>query len=168
MKKALTIKNPWAYLVAAGIKDIENRSFKTNFRGTILIHSAKVNDKGSVHMANLLSEDQWKALPTINKIEVTVGEFNNSSIIGQVDIVDCIQDSKSIWAIPGQWHWVLKNAVMYAKPVTNVKGQLGIWNYKGELDYYVIDSWSHIAGGKHFSDNADTTIIIEKPNTKKL
>ena len=36
--KTLSIKNPWAYLVAFGVKDVENRSWKTDYRGELLIH----------------------------------------------------------------------------------------------------------------------------------
>lgn len=43
--KAITIKQPWASLIAAGLKDIENRTWKTNFRGRVLIHAAKVSVK---------------------------------------------------------------------------------------------------------------------------
>ena len=49
--KAITIKQPWASLIAAGLKDIENRTWKTNFRGRVLIHAAKVSVK-----------DGWSAL----------------------------------------------------------------------------------------------------------
>jgi hypothetical protein len=38
--KALTVKQPWASLIVEGIKNIENRTWKTNFRGRILIHAA--------------------------------------------------------------------------------------------------------------------------------
>ena len=37
--KALTIIQPWATLLAAGKKRIETRSWKTNYRGEILIHA---------------------------------------------------------------------------------------------------------------------------------
>ena len=37
---AITIKQPWAYLIAAGIKDIENRTWPTKFRGRVLVHAA--------------------------------------------------------------------------------------------------------------------------------
>ncbi len=30
--KALSIKNPWGYLIATGLKNVENRSWRTNFR----------------------------------------------------------------------------------------------------------------------------------------
>ena len=41
--KVLSVKQPWAYLLVSGIKDIENRPRRTHFRGRILIHaSAKI------------------------------------------------------------------------------------------------------------------------------
>lgn len=39
--KALTVKQPWAGLIIAGGKDIENRTWRTSYRGRVLIHAAK-------------------------------------------------------------------------------------------------------------------------------
>jgi len=38
--KVLSIRNPWAYLIAYGVKNIENRSWNTKYRGPLLIHSS--------------------------------------------------------------------------------------------------------------------------------
>lgn len=38
--KTITVKQPWASLIVEGIKDIENRTWKTNFRGRVLVHAA--------------------------------------------------------------------------------------------------------------------------------
>lgn len=47
--KALSIKQPWASLVAAGHKTVECRTWKTSYRGPILICSSKgdfeINDE---------------------------------------------------------------------------------------------------------------------------
>lgn len=43
--KAITIKQPWASLIVVGIKDVENRTWKTNFRGRVLIHASAKADK---------------------------------------------------------------------------------------------------------------------------
>ena len=43
--KVLTLKQPWATLVAEGIKRYEFRSWKTNYRGKILIHAGIGIDK---------------------------------------------------------------------------------------------------------------------------
>lgn len=39
--KALTLYQPWASLIACGVKTIETRSWATNYRGLIAIHAAK-------------------------------------------------------------------------------------------------------------------------------
>ena len=43
--KALTIKEPWATLIISGYKKYEFRSWKTNYRGKILIHAGKTLEK---------------------------------------------------------------------------------------------------------------------------
>ena len=39
-QRCLTVKNPWAYLIVRGIKDVENRTWKTNYRGNVFIHTS--------------------------------------------------------------------------------------------------------------------------------
>ena len=43
--KVLTIKQPWATLIAKGYKEYEFRTWKTKYRGDILIHAGKSIDK---------------------------------------------------------------------------------------------------------------------------
>lgn len=43
MTKALTLTQPWATLVALGIKRVETRTWSTDYRGQLLIHAAKGN-----------------------------------------------------------------------------------------------------------------------------
>jgi hypothetical protein len=47
--KTLSIRNPWAYLVAYGVKDVENRSWKTDYRGDFLIHCSGKPDDWPYH-----------------------------------------------------------------------------------------------------------------------
>ena len=42
--KAITIKQPFASLIAAGLKEYEFRTWKTNYRGELLIHAGKSID----------------------------------------------------------------------------------------------------------------------------
>lgn len=51
--KALSIRQPWAWLIVAGYKDIENRSWPTNFRGRVYIHASRKFDE--VGLAALIS-----------------------------------------------------------------------------------------------------------------
>lgn len=127
--KALSIKQPWASLIANGIKDIENRTWRTNFRGRIYIHASALK-KFNVQMTD---PQTTLSLPVIQlAIE---GKMPFGAIIGEVDIIDCVQNHSSIWAdhaAPGDkpiWNWVLANPVLYDKPIEKVKGALSLWEY---------------------------------------
>ena len=41
MIPALSIRQPWAWLIVNGFKDIENRDWPTNFRGRLLVHAGQ-------------------------------------------------------------------------------------------------------------------------------
>jgi len=106
--KALTIKQPWASLIMAGLKDVENRSKPTHFRGTIAVHAGQgVSAEGMAAHGDLL------------------GEYPAGAIIGTVDIIGCVQDSKSEWAMEGYYHWILANPRPCA-PVP-ASGALSFW-----------------------------------------
>ena len=107
----ITVKQPWAYLIAAGIKDIENRTWKCpqKYIGKrILIHaSAKPIDKFSQCLTKRqeidfknksnIPYDYNKNLWVYNHLEYACNHCNGS-IIGSVEIVDCVVNHTSIWA----------------------------------------------------------------------
>jgi hypothetical protein len=115
--KVLTVKNPWAYFIlygsAFGHKDVENRTWETKYRGPLLIHCSKSLD------ANFPREE----LPP----GVNWQDFNGR-IIGRVNLVDCVRNSKSLWAGKGMWHWVLRDPVPLKNPI-QARGSLGLWDY---------------------------------------
>jgi len=93
--KALSIKQPWASLIAHGIKDIENRTWKTHFRGRIYIHSS-AKDSGSLY--ELLNDKQIEAMSNHWTAAPPFPDRPLSAIIGEVDIIDCVMNHPSIWA----------------------------------------------------------------------
>lgn len=127
--KVLTLKQPWASLVAYGIKKYEFRTWKTNYRGKLLIHAGAGIDK-----------DEMKKY-------VDLGiNFPKSKITAIVDLVDCcLLDDELNKKI------ILENNIAYGNKIRtgyawklgNVKminidkkinGQLGLWNYDYEED----------------------------------
>lgn len=72
--KTLTIKQPFATLIVEGLKEYEFRTWKTNYRGEILIHAGKGVDK--------------KAM---KKYEYLGLEYPKGCIIGKATITDCIK-----------------------------------------------------------------------------
>ena len=120
--KTLTIKQPYAALIVNGYKKIEFRSWKTNYRGKILIHAGLSIDKES-----------------LNNFKEYNLEYVNGAIIGKADIADCILideklDKKLREENPliyrknhvGQYAWLLDNIIKYKNPIYK-KGKLGLW-----------------------------------------
>lgn len=131
--KVLSVRQPYASLLVNGIKDVENRSRRTNYRGTVLIHAgAKVHDVVSfLKTRHEFTVEEIAMMTQMNEVEEN--DFFGC-IVGSVEIVDCVQDSTSEWAERGQWHWVCRNAKVFAQPIRNVKGRLGLWEWERSIN----------------------------------
>jgi hypothetical protein len=127
--KVLSINNTWAYLIIYRGKDIENRTWKTNYRGPLLIHASKTSDRYAYYCLH-------KKIDRFNSISMEENEIEkihslDGCILGSVELYDCVQESNSKWAKKeGGWYWVLKEP----KPFTPIpmKGSLGLWEYRYE------------------------------------
>lgn len=129
--KVLTVRQPYASLLVGGVKDVENRSRRTNYRGTVLIHAgARMHDVVSfLRKRHEFTVEEITIMTQVNEVEEN--ELFGC-IVGSVEIVDCIKDSTSPWAERGQWHWVCRNAKVFDHPIRNVKGRLGLWGWDGD------------------------------------
>ena len=148
MAKCISIKQPFANLICSGIKDIENRTWKTNFRGRVLVHaSAKPIIFKSVK--NIYTIAQLESMTIEQRMLVISNSFQNSAIIGSVEIVDCVINHESIWAektdpfLESQgyirYNWVLANPVLFAKPIP-AKGKLSFWEHPmTEEEYFNLE-----------------------------
>ena len=122
--KVLTLKQPWATLVREGIKKYEFRSWKTNYRGKLLIHAGSGIDKKEMEKFKDLNLD-----------------YPCKKIIAEVELVDCLELNDSLndkiinenniaYGIKRRegYAWKLENVkkINYDKEVS---GKLGLWNY---------------------------------------
>lgn len=126
--KVLTIKNPWAELIVDGYKKYEFRSWKTSYRGKLLIHAGMSLEK------EMLERFKDYSLTCVN-----------GAIIGEAELVDCIlvteevnQELRNIDPIvygrsnhTETYAWKLENIKKYDSPIY-IKGKLGLWNYNEE------------------------------------
>ena len=126
--KVLTVREPWASLIVNGYKKYEFRSWKTNYRGKILIHTSSLMDKDML--------DKFKDYNL---------DYITGAIIGEAEIVDCILVDKEFNdelreinpVVYGRsnhvetYAWKLDNVKKYDK-VIYTKGKLGLWNYEME------------------------------------
>jgi hypothetical protein len=116
--KAISVRQPWAWLIINKGKDVENRNWPTKVRGRVLIHAAK----GMTQDEYL---DVWHfvlpwgiQLPSFNSMQ-------RGGIIGSVEIVDCVSASTSPWFM-GRFGFVLRNPI--ALSFRPFRGALGFFD----------------------------------------
>lgn len=121
--KALTLRPTWAWFVVNGYKDIENRSWPTRQRGRIWIHASSSRVTRAEY-ERFLSTCREQGIIDFPSRE----EFQTGGIVGSVEIVECVNNSSSLWFV-GPYGFVLKNAQnTLFKPM---KGRLGFFDVGG-------------------------------------
>lgn len=134
--KVLSVRNPWAWLILHG-KDVENRTWRTKYRGKLGIHASKVWEKGFKNPSSFFTLPQWESMSEEYKrilIFASQSKIPCSAIIGEVDLVDVTFKKDSIWSVNGQYQWVFENPVFYGENfIPDVKGKLGIWEFDDSL-----------------------------------
>ena len=150
--KAISIKQPWASLIVEGVKDIENRTWPTKFRGRVLIHASAKSVNLGIYYDAPFTRTQWAAMNIDERINSkckgnSLKFLPKSVIIGSVEIVDCVINHDSIWAEPAYktiedarfgsdakpiYNWVLANPIKFPEPIP-AKGKLSFWDYPNIL-----------------------------------
>jgi hypothetical protein len=119
--KALSIRQPWAWLIVNGHKDIENRSWLTHYRGPLLVHASKGMTRDEYIFAGTIAHQSGVKIPPFEKLE-------RGGIVGRVDVVDCVDQDPSPWFF-GEFGFVLKNAKPL--PFRPFTGKLGFFEVEG-------------------------------------
>lgn len=129
--KVLTIKEPFATLIKNKVKYIETRSWKTNYRGELYIHSGLANltkeVKNRKGLSELYSEDELKYGCIICKCNLVDCIYMTEEFIKQEKEKNLNNFIAGRYEV-GRYAWVLDN-IEPIEPI-QAKGQLGIWNYK--------------------------------------
>ena len=128
--KVLSLTEPYATLIKLGKKRIETRSWKTNYRGPLYIHSSSTKiskeDKNNTELMSL----------------VNTAELNYGNIICSCELVDCVEMTGDLIAEikqnrdeyisglyeNGRYAWILEDVKVLDTPI-KAKGRLGIWNF---------------------------------------
>ena len=82
--KAITVWQPWATLLGTGQKHNETRSWRTSYRGEILIHAAKTDHSGILLHIPMEELKHFQNAGVVNKLPT-------GAIIGKANLVDCFQ-----------------------------------------------------------------------------
>lgn len=130
--RALTVRQPWAWAILHGGKDIENRTRNVAgpYRGPVAIHAGQSEDEPAydddmIRQALGEQADSWYLLE-----RMATGAF-----LGVVDLVSVHHDSDhgrhpsdrcSWWAQTDVWHLMLANPRPLPEPIP-ARGMLGLW-----------------------------------------
>jgi len=114
--KALSIKQPWAWLIVNGFKDVENRTWDTKMRGRIAIHAGKSFDQEGYEWVRYMQPDIPLPLPE---------EYDKGGIVGYADINATTDDyHESPWFF-GPYGFILANAELCE--LIPMRGMLGFF-----------------------------------------
>lgn len=119
--KALTVRQPWASLIVAGLKRVENRTWRTNYRGSLVIHAAaRVDpDAPAVLESAGIDPQAWQDAP-------------RGVLLGMVDLIDVI-DLAAAGALAhdplvyGPYCWILANPRPLSRPIP-ARGHRTLWS----------------------------------------
>src|SRR5688572_5460847 len=97
--RLLSIQQPWAELILRGLKDVENRKWRTNHQGPLLIHASRTVDKAEVERHGLPDD------------------IRRGAIVGVVNVRRCTKQRTSPCHKVGQWGWYLDQPRRFRTPV---------------------------------------------------
>lgn len=145
--KAITIKQPWATLIALGEKRFETRSWQTKYRGKIAIHAGKSVDKGAFEEVAIMAALLRNGIKSRQ-------ELPTGAVIATVDLVGCHKITADYMSMydeekagtenglliegdewwfgdytEGRYGWQLANVKPLHEPIP-AKGQLSLWEWK--------------------------------------
>lgn len=119
--KCLTVRQPWAWLIIHGggtyesrpaglrygYKNIENRKWRTRYRGPLLIHAA-ITETGYDETYQLAEKMYYAEYGKSNGRRNPIDGLTYGAIIGQVKLIDIVRNyPQGNWTMPDCWHWVL-------------------------------------------------------------
>lgn len=122
--RAITICQPWAWAIIAGHKRFENRTWRTEYTGPLVIHSSK--------------SDGWmlQGMQFLRKLKITPlrAELEFGKVLGVVDLVDCVRPAEAGGDpfASGPYCFKLANPRRLTVPVA-MRGMQGIYSMEASI-----------------------------------
>lgn len=139
--KALSLFQPWATLVAAGIKRIDTRCWRTGYRGVVAIYALDKFPEGTAlklyEMPSVREALYRRGIHSLKAVPL-------GAVIGTVELVECVRTEDLLPLLPtrreeflgdfspGRWAWIFRGAVRFPAPV-KAAGRTGLWEWRGAL-----------------------------------
>lgn len=120
--KCISLQPPWGWLVCGNLKDCENREWRSNFTGEVLIHQSKTWDRDAYDAIRMIDYDAYKWL---------VAHYQESgigAIIGKSTFGKCTDFIKSKWFF-GKFAYPCSNGILFDEPIP----------YRGQLSFFEVN-----------------------------
>lgn len=131
--KVLSVRQPFAYFIVCPIKDVENRTWNSSFRGELYIHAGlkwhdAANINGRFNPFQLTDVFKHYQVPITTWDKMPLG-----GIVGKTTVAAITRNSASKWAEPDMFHWVLEKSCPL--PFYPCRGKQGIFTVDLPDDY---------------------------------
>ena len=130
--RALSLWQPWASLMAAGLKTIETRDWPTRYRGPLAIHAAKRPLSGEEKALLYI----WACKGMIPAAWLDSEPLPYGAILAVANLVDCarvenvspgrLDEAFGNYA-PGRWAWITRNLRALPHPIP-YRGAQGLFD----------------------------------------
>jgi hypothetical protein len=135
--KVLSVRQPWAWALIHGAKDVENRTWPTKHRGLVAIHAGKQFDMGKRDWHNMSMGEFGEPWHTMARGYNQQRAHVLGAIIGLVELYDCVPsyECDSPWKAgddPDYFCWLVRNPIALAEPIP-LKGVLGLFDVADSL-----------------------------------
>lgn len=132
--QALTIKQPWVHAILHEGKDVENRSWKRDFRGWLAIHSAATPRRGAVFPRGVRIPD--------------LDDLDYSAIVAIARVTDIRTPVRSKWFYKPprgevNFGWILEDVRKLERPIP-CKGALGLWTVPRKIEKQIRDQFPRL------------------------
>ena len=129
--RALTLYQPWAWLVAHGHKPLENRPPRfshKSFTGWFWIHAGLVRSEDEWHTARALGRTNgFDALPALDDPVLHYGAIiGRARVVGALPVATLKEEFAGTWRMQGRFSFILLDATPLRTPVP-CRGYQGFW-----------------------------------------
>ncbi len=117
----LSVRQPWAWAIVNGYKDIENRTRNFRRRGYLAIHASKGTTRNEYGKAADFIASKGIVVPPLC-------DLPRGCLVGRAKLSGCTysDNNPSIWAIPYQYHLSLSDPFLFSDPI-HFPGRQGLF-----------------------------------------
>lgn len=145
--KAITLYQPYASFIIAGLKRFETRDWGTDYIGLLVIHAGKtldVDTRNPVFMKHLIASGlgDWNKLP----LGAALGVVEKGKCYRGLSVLPHIDErEKAFGFFDGEDRvaWELSNPVAFPAPIW-IKGKQGLWDWPQTIPDDVLAMFEHV------------------------